>query len=62
LAAGPTRTLAMTKRLINRALDTDRDAALVEEAWAQELVMSTEDANEAIRAFIDKRDPTFKGW
>ncbi len=62
LATGPTRTLAMTKRLINRALDGDRDTALVEEAWAQELIMGTEDANEAIKAFIDKRDASFKGW
>src|SRR3954463_1852527 len=28
LAAGPTRTLALTKRLVNHALDVDRDAAL----------------------------------
>jgi 2-(1,2-epoxy-1,2-dihydrophenyl)acetyl-CoA isomerase len=62
LAAGPTRTLAMTKRLINRALDSDRDTALIEEVWAQELVMTTDDANEAIKAFIEKRDPSFKGW
>jgi 2-(1,2-epoxy-1,2-dihydrophenyl)acetyl-CoA isomerase len=62
LAAGPTRTLAVTKRLINRALDGDRDTALAEEAWGQELVMTTEDANEAIKAFIEKRDPSFKGW
>jgi 2-(1,2-epoxy-1,2-dihydrophenyl)acetyl-CoA isomerase len=62
LAAGPTRTLSMTKRLINHALDTDRETALMEEVWAQELVMGTEDANEAIKAFIEKRDPTFKGW
>jgi 2-(1,2-epoxy-1,2-dihydrophenyl)acetyl-CoA isomerase len=62
LAAGPTRTLAITKRLVNRALDTDRDTALVEEAWAQELVMTTEDAQEGIRAFIERRETQFKGW
>jgi len=62
LAGGPTRTLAITKRLINRALDTDRDTALAEEAWAQELVMTTEDAQEGVRAFIERRDPTFRGW
>lgn len=62
LAAGPTRTLAVTKRLINRALDLDRAAALADEAWGQELVMTTEDANEGVRAFIERRDPTFRGW
>src|SRR4051812_22328823 len=62
LANGPTRTLALTKRLVNRALDSDRDAALAEEAWAQELVMTTEDAQEGVRAFIERRDTTFRGW
>jgi 2-(1,2-epoxy-1,2-dihydrophenyl)acetyl-CoA isomerase len=62
LAAGPTRTHAITKRLVNHALDVDREAALAEEAWAQELVMTTEDAQEGVRAFVDRRDPTFRGW
>jgi 2-(1,2-epoxy-1,2-dihydrophenyl)acetyl-CoA isomerase len=62
LAAGPTRTYAITKRIVNRALDVDRDTALNEEAWGQELVMTTEDANEGIKAFIERRDPEFKGW
>jgi 2-(1,2-epoxy-1,2-dihydrophenyl)acetyl-CoA isomerase len=62
LAAGPTRTHAVTKRLVNRALDLDREAALAEEAWGQELVMTTEDAQEGVRAFIERRDPTFRGW
>jgi 2-(1,2-epoxy-1,2-dihydrophenyl)acetyl-CoA isomerase len=62
LAEGPTRTHAVTKRLVNRALDLDRRAALDEEAWGQELVMTTEDAQEGVRAFIERRDPTFRGW
>jgi 2-(1,2-epoxy-1,2-dihydrophenyl)acetyl-CoA isomerase len=62
LAVGPTRTLAATKRLVNRALDADREAALVEEAWAQETVMTTEDAQEGVRAFVERREPTFRGW
>ena len=62
LAAGPTRTLAVTKRLVNRALDVDRDTALVEEAWAQELVMTTEDAQEGVRAFVERRETRFRGW
>jgi len=62
LATGPTRTLALTKRLVNHALDVDRDAALAEEAWAQELVMTTTDAQEGVRAFIERRDAEFRGW
>jgi 2-(1,2-epoxy-1,2-dihydrophenyl)acetyl-CoA isomerase len=62
LAAGPTRTLGITKRLVNRALDLDRDSALVEEAWGQELVMTTADAQEGLKAFVERRDPEFRGW
>lgn len=62
LAAGPTRTLGITKRLVNHALDVDRDAALTEEAWGQELVMTTLDAQEGVRAFVERRDPEFRGW
>ena len=62
LAAGPTRTLAMTKRLVNRALDLDREGALAEEALAQELVMTTSDAQEGVRAFVERRAPEFRGW
>jgi 2-(1,2-epoxy-1,2-dihydrophenyl)acetyl-CoA isomerase len=62
LATGPTRTHGITKRLVNHALDVDRDAALAEEAWAQELVMTTDDAQEGVQAFIERRDPTFRGW
>jgi 2-(1,2-epoxy-1,2-dihydrophenyl)acetyl-CoA isomerase len=62
LADGPTRTLAVTKRLINRALDQDRQAALDDEAWGQELVMSTEDAQEGVRAFVERRETRFRGW
>ena len=62
LAGGPTRTLGITKRLVNHAQDLDRDAALTEEAWGQELVMTTSDAQEGVRAFVERRDPGFRGW
>lgn len=62
LANGPTRALAMTKRLVNRALDVDRDTALADEAMGQELVMTSEDAQEGVRAFVERRETSFKGW
>jgi 2-(1,2-epoxy-1,2-dihydrophenyl)acetyl-CoA isomerase len=62
LASGPTRALAMTKRLVNRALDVDRDTALTDEALGQELVMTSEDAQEGVRAFVERRETSFKGW
>jgi 2-(1,2-epoxy-1,2-dihydrophenyl)acetyl-CoA isomerase len=62
LASGPTRALAVTKRLLNSALDSDRTTALTDEAWGQELVMTSEDAQEGVRAFIERRETSFKGW
>ena len=62
LAAGPTRTLGATKRLINHALDVDRSSALTEEAWTQEAIMSTADSQEGVAAFVERRQPTFRGW
>jgi 2-(1,2-epoxy-1,2-dihydrophenyl)acetyl-CoA isomerase len=62
LAAGPTRTLGATRRLINHALDVDRETALAEEAWAQEAIMSTADSQEGVQAFVQRRPPAFRGW
>jgi 2-(1,2-epoxy-1,2-dihydrophenyl)acetyl-CoA isomerase len=62
LAAGPTRALAFDKWLINRSLDSDRATAFDEEAWAQELTSTTEDSQEGLRAFAERRAPEFKGF
>jgi 2-(1,2-epoxy-1,2-dihydrophenyl)acetyl-CoA isomerase len=62
LAAGPTRAIATTKWLINRAVDQDRHTALGEEAMAQEHVMHTEDMTEGVAAFVERRDPQYRGW
>ncbi|MFF9770664.1 enoyl-CoA hydratase/isomerase family protein [Streptomyces sp. NPDC014636] len=61
LAAGPTRSLALAKHLVNTSLDTDRTAAFAAEAWAQEINMTTEDAREGLRAFAERREPGFRG-
>jgi 2-(1,2-epoxy-1,2-dihydrophenyl)acetyl-CoA isomerase len=62
LAAGPTRSIGLTKGLLNRSLDSDRATAFREEALAQELNMSTHDANEGVAAFVERRDPDYQGW
>lgn len=62
LAAGPTKALAMAKWLLNRSLDSDRQTAFDEEAWAQELVIATADTAEGLRAFAERRDPRFRGF
>jgi 2-(1,2-epoxy-1,2-dihydrophenyl)acetyl-CoA isomerase len=62
LAAGPTRSIGLTKALLNRSLDSDRAQAFREEAMAQELNMQTHDANEGVDAFVERRDPDYQGW
>jgi 2-(1,2-epoxy-1,2-dihydrophenyl)acetyl-CoA isomerase len=62
LASLPTRAIGQTKLLVNRALQSDLDTALRDEAVAQELVQQTHDAKEGVRAFVERRDPDFKGW
>ncbi|MEU4487529.1 enoyl-CoA hydratase-related protein [Streptomyces purpurascens] len=61
LAAGPTRALALTKQLVNASLDTDRTTAFAAEAAAQEINMTTVDAQEGVRSFVERRKPTYKG-
>jgi 2-(1,2-epoxy-1,2-dihydrophenyl)acetyl-CoA isomerase len=61
LAAGPTRALALTKQLVNASLDTDRATAFATEAAAQEINMTTEDAQEGVRSFVRRTTPKYKG-
>jgi 2-(1,2-epoxy-1,2-dihydrophenyl)acetyl-CoA isomerase len=62
LAHGPTRTIALAKKLINGAHDIDRATALAQEAWAQEMNLTTHDGQEGVKAFVERREPEFKGW
>ncbi|MFK0217397.1 enoyl-CoA hydratase/isomerase family protein [Streptomyces vinaceus] len=61
LAQGPTRALALTKQLVNASLDGDRAAALAAEATAQEINMTTADANEGVASFVERRSPKYLG-
>ncbi|KPC62251.1 enoyl-CoA hydratase/isomerase family protein [Streptomyces chattanoogensis] len=61
LAAGPTRALALTKQLVNASLDSDRAAAFAAEATAQEINMTTADAQEGVASFVERRSPTYRG-
>jgi 2-(1,2-epoxy-1,2-dihydrophenyl)acetyl-CoA isomerase len=61
LAGGPTQTIALAKKLINSAHDVDRATAFDAEALAQEQNMKTEDSQEGVRSFVERREPNFKG-
>ena len=61
LAQGPTFSLGMSKRLLNRALESDLETSFSDEAFAQSLVAQSQDMREGMRSFMEKRSPQFKG-
>jgi 2-(1,2-epoxy-1,2-dihydrophenyl)acetyl-CoA isomerase len=61
LAKGPTFAIGMSKRLLNRSLESSLETALEEEAMAQMLVTQSEDTREGMTAFMERRAPLFKG-
>ncbi len=61
IAAGPPIALASTKRLLNNAAGISLFGALEAEGLSQALNFSTADTTEAMLAFVEKRDPAFKG-
>jgi len=61
LASGPPLALAMTKRLLTNSLSCGLAEALEAEALAQTVNIASDYTAEAIRAFFQKRSPSFKG-
>jgi len=61
LAAGPSAAFALMKDNLDDALDQDFGQALVSEANAMIKAARTQDHREAVEAFVQKRQPTFKG-
>ena len=59
LLAGPAVAYAKTKGAINGATLADLDTALARETAGQHLLLNSHDLREGIRAFQEKRDPTF---
>src|ERR1043166_883905 len=61
LATQATRGFGLTKRAFNRSLANDLDAQLDFEEQMQREAGTTEDYQEGVRAFLEKRKPNYMG-
>ena len=61
IAANPPQAVRATKRLLSLAEDASLEEVLVESAHTQQAMHLTEDHQEAVAAFLEKRPPVFKG-
>jgi 2-(1,2-epoxy-1,2-dihydrophenyl)acetyl-CoA isomerase len=51
----------MTKRLLNNSLNVTLEEALDDEGLSQTVNFYTSDTKEAVKAFLERREPEFKG-
>lgn len=51
----------MTKMAVNRGLDADTNSLITLETMTCNVVHHSEDAKEGVKAFLEKRDPVWKG-
>jgi 2-(1,2-epoxy-1,2-dihydrophenyl)acetyl-CoA isomerase len=59
IAEGPPKVLALAKQLLNRSASVDLAGALELEAFAQSHALTSEEHQEGLRAFFEKRQPKF---
>ncbi len=61
LAAGPTRSLGLSKQLLNASFETELAPSLDREAQAQAMAAVSPEMAEGMAAFKEKRTPDFPG-
>ena len=61
IAQQPPITVELTKKIVYRSVTDDITRHLDLETLAQQICRQTEDHREGVRAFLEKREPEFKG-
>ncbi len=61
LAAGPTLALGLSKRLLDASSSVTFEQALEDEARCQHITHTSQDVQEGITAFLERREPRFRG-
>ena len=61
LAQGPTLAFGLTKRAMRRAWGMELEEAVAYEALLQEVAGQSHDHREGVAAFLEKREPSYKG-
>ena len=61
IANGPAIAIELTKRLAYRGWREELEAQTEYEDYLQRLCIGSEDAQEGVRSFLEKREPDFKG-
>lgn len=61
LASMPTKALGLTKRLLNQSMNNTLEQQLAMESELQIEASASNDYKEGVTAFVEKRNPQFKG-
>ena len=60
-ATAPTKAIGLMKKMLNRSGHSSLDDMLDYEAWCQEIAGNTDDYQEGVNAFLEKRKAEFRG-
>lgn len=60
-ATAPTKAIGLMKKMLNKSFNADLDTMLEYEAYCQEIAGRSNDYQEGVNAFVEKRKPSFKG-